>query len=101
MLVALLRSVTYDGGRAPSGARESGWECISRHIVAIDLATGQPMAAAQARTLFNGVTAKKGAPAVRTEAQALLSDPPAKGGFQGTTNPEFQDLGCKHFDRKT
>ena len=97
VIVAVIKSVTYDGGHGRDKAHPSGWSCLSGHSVAMDLATGAPLAPAATRALFTATTAKRGAGKIEREATAALNAPAAQGGHQGLSNPEFRDLGCHRF----
>ncbi|HLK23367.1 MAG TPA: hypothetical protein VKT30_01775 [Caulobacteraceae bacterium] len=97
VLVALIKSVTYDGGHGASTGKPSGWLCYSGHTVAVDTTAGAPLPPAQAAALFAAVRAKNGAANNQKDAATALNTPAAQGGFQGQSNPEFRDLGCYHF----
>ncbi|MBQ0797798.1 MAG: hypothetical protein KBT63_00840 [Porticoccaceae bacterium] len=99
--IVLIKSTTYDDN--PPG-QESGMSCLSghTHILMYDQ-NGAPSAmnAAAATTYLDGLWPN--APAAgeaqanvinRLNAVAILRTPPANGGFQGVSNPEFRNLGC-------
>ena len=96
VLVALIKSVTYDSDAQGGKSDRRGWFCYSGHTVVVDLSTGQAMDAAAARTMFDSANNKNKIPRGK-EASDDLRTSPNDGGFAGTTNPEFKDLGCYQF----
>lgn len=89
--IALIKSVTYGSNH------DHGWFCLSGHTVVVDLATGGRMAPADVTTMFGRATAGRFPSPLQKQAIDALSATPGAGGFQGTANPEFRNLGCLAF----